>query len=282
MVGEAGDREALEPSAAARLRPPPARREAEQLAQELDRRDRPPRQPAGQPADRPRLAEQHLVAPVPARLQPRDPGARQRPVDDRRGRHQPAAPALVLRRQPARLVRLVEQRPARHPRQHAAALVLVRIRRPSSAAPARSRTPGTPSGPACRSPSGACSATPRPGSASRGRGSAPARGRASRARGRHRDPTPPVGTPADRRAFEGRRPGATRAHSTSERTESAPSASMSSSAVAATPGPLSSSWCSSSKIDSWSCEAAAGAAAARHSRTVDQRKTRRVAQATAS
>ncbi len=56
--------------------------------------------------------------------------ARQRelPVDDRRGRHEAPAAPLVLRRQPARLVGLVAQRPARDPREHAAALVLVRIR----------------------------------------------------------------------------------------------------------------------------------------------------------
>ena len=130
VVGEALDREALELAAAVRAalgaaQAPPARVEAEQLAQELDGRDRAPRERPARAADRGGLAQQHLVAAVAARPQPLDPRRRQRPVDDRRGRDEAALLALVLRRQPARLVGLVQHRPAAHAREHPAALVLV-------------------------------------------------------------------------------------------------------------------------------------------------------------
>ena len=65
--------------------------------------------------------------PWPLARRPLMPAVASAPVDDRRRGDEAALLALVLRRQPGRLVGLVEQRPAGHARQHAAALVLVGV-----------------------------------------------------------------------------------------------------------------------------------------------------------
>ncbi len=105
-------------------RPTPTPTEAEQLAEELCGRHRPPRQSAPRTPDRGGLAEQDLVAAVAARPQRRDPRPGQPAVEARRD----GSAAVVLRRQPRGLVRLVEQRPPANPRQHAAVLVSVGAR----------------------------------------------------------------------------------------------------------------------------------------------------------
>ena len=187
VVGEAGDREALErrgspcrlPSAPRRRLPPGVRQNSlrRNSTGGIGRR-------ASEPLVRPIGAvspSRTWSRPCPLAFSPAIAGQRELAVDDRRGGHQPAALALVLRRQPARLVGLVRaatsasraaarRRPGSRPR-----------RRRSSAPRARSRTRRRPSDPACRSPScPSCSATPRPGSASRGRGQPqPARRRAA-------------------------------------------------------------------------------------------------------
>src|SRR4051794_38488940 len=132
MVREPADRQLLElpaamgPAVGAR-EPPAAGVEAEQLLQELERRDRPARPRAPRPPARGRLTQPGLVPPATPAPGGAGAGLRELAVDDRRRGDQPAALALVLRRQPAGLVGLVAQGPARHARQHAAALVLVAV-----------------------------------------------------------------------------------------------------------------------------------------------------------
>jgi hypothetical protein len=75
VVGEAGDREALVlparvPLALGAAQALAARRQAEQLLQELHRRDRPPRERAARAPDRRRLAQQ-----APGRARGRSPQA---------------------------------------------------------------------------------------------------------------------------------------------------------------------------------------------------------------
>ena len=114
-------------AAADRRRRPLAPVEAQQRAQERPRGDRPRRERPRDPPDRPRLAEQQLVAAVPGRAQRRGPGQHHRAVPHGGERVDPPVAARELRPQPRRLVGLVGERPALDPRQHAAALVLVAV-----------------------------------------------------------------------------------------------------------------------------------------------------------
>ena len=115
MVGEACDpREALEVRAALQPRRPPAQLVAVRVdAEEVEQEGR--GVGASAAAHWSGLAEQHIVAPVAAGPQPRQPGVDEVAIERRR---------LALRVQPPHLVRLVPQRPALDPRQQIPARVL--------------------------------------------------------------------------------------------------------------------------------------------------------------
>ena len=110
-----------------RRRRPRAPVQAQQRAQERPRRDRPRGERAGDAPDRPRLAQQHLVAAVAGGAERGRPRQHHRAVPDGRERIRQPVAARELRPQPRRLVGLVGERPPVDPRQHAAALVLVAV-----------------------------------------------------------------------------------------------------------------------------------------------------------